>query len=411
MGSDDDDTLQIALHSLQTEAANFGTRWIGDARVRQDYTKAIREFADETLAAVRRGDIAAREGARVANEARNLLMDSARLRLSDLGLARSQALKDTGIALNTLMDKYAQRLFGKSFASLTEAQQGRVALEVIDASGRSRPSVTAGARRLNALGRGLWVFTIGVSVYNVATAENTAHAVVREGVTLGGGWAGGAAGGAVAGLACGPGAPVCVAIGVFVGGALGALGADAGFSWLTRRAESTVDRLRRVRPAYGFPGKSPPVFCFAGDTPVLVPGGARRIDSFVSGDRLLAAGSLGHIPRETQVLSAERHVADVDWVLLRLESGDLLRVTPGHWMLTIDGWKLSEAVRPGHLLATSQAGAVRVAGVVREHAWNAAVYHLNTDFGTYLVSLHGVIVTGRRATNDAVPTRAAKSSA
>jgi hypothetical protein len=39
------------------------------------------------------------------------------------------------------------------------------------------------------------------------------------------------AGGAAAGLACGPGAPVCVAVGVFVGGALAALGADFAFEF------------------------------------------------------------------------------------------------------------------------------------------------------------------------------------
>ncbi|QCP13991.1 hypothetical protein FCL38_28915 [Pseudoduganella umbonata] len=37
------------------------------------------------------------------------------------------------------------------------------------------------------------------------------------------------AAGALAGLACGPGAPVCVTIGAFVGGALAAFG--AGFVW------------------------------------------------------------------------------------------------------------------------------------------------------------------------------------
>ena len=45
-------------------------------------------------------------------------------------------------------------------------------------------------------------------------------------------FAGGAAGGALAGLACGPGVPLCVTVGVYVGGALGALGADYSFGWL-----------------------------------------------------------------------------------------------------------------------------------------------------------------------------------
>lgn len=40
-------------------------------------------------------------------------------------------------------------------------------------------------------------------------------------------WTGaGIGGGAIAGLACGPGAPVCITIGAFVGGAVAALGVD-----------------------------------------------------------------------------------------------------------------------------------------------------------------------------------------
>ena len=38
-------------------------------------------------------------------------------------------------------------------------------------------------------------------------------------------------GGAVAGLACGPGAPVCVTVGVFVGGIIGSFGADFTFEY------------------------------------------------------------------------------------------------------------------------------------------------------------------------------------
>ncbi|MCG8549250.1 MAG: hypothetical protein MI799_02480 [Desulfobacterales bacterium] len=56
-----------------------------------------------------------------------------------------------------------------------------------------------------------------------AVAENKVKATAREGVVIGGGFAGG---GAVAGLVCGPGALVCVTIGVLAGGAFGALSAD-----------------------------------------------------------------------------------------------------------------------------------------------------------------------------------------
>ena len=60
----------------------------------------------------------------------------------------------------------------------------------------------------------------------MATAEDKTREVAHEAAVLGGGFVGSAAAGAVAGLACGPGAPVCVTLGVFIGGVLGALGTD-----------------------------------------------------------------------------------------------------------------------------------------------------------------------------------------
>nr|MDC2855380.1 hypothetical protein [Ningiella sp. W23] len=110
-------------------------------------------------------------------------------------------------------------------------QKNQVYLEIIESSGRPRPAVNSAAQKYTKLGRGLLLVTLGVAVYNIAVADDKAKATAREGVVIGGGFAGGAAGGVLAGLACGPGAPVCVTVGVFVGGALGALGADVSFGW------------------------------------------------------------------------------------------------------------------------------------------------------------------------------------
>jgi predicted lipid-binding transport protein (Tim44 family) len=73
----------------------------------------------------------------------------------------------------------------------------------------------------------LWILSISLSVYNVATAQDKTTAALHEARDLGVGLAGGMAGGAIAGLMCGPGAPVCVTVGVFVGGALAVLGVQA----------------------------------------------------------------------------------------------------------------------------------------------------------------------------------------
>ncbi|PCM43754.1 hypothetical protein CPA50_15470 [Marinobacter sp. ANT_B65] len=78
-------------------------------------------------------------------------------------------------------------------------------------------------------GKSFIALTIALAVYNIATAEDKLLASAKESAVIGGGLLGSVAGGAAAGLACGPGAPVCVGIGVFVGGVMFAIGAEITF--------------------------------------------------------------------------------------------------------------------------------------------------------------------------------------
>lgn len=221
--------LEGALNLLMVEATNFGQRFINDAGVRQGYIRQTRAVADALRESVRTGQLTPREAAIECNQLRNSIMEAARIRTSDLGRAQAQALKATGKTLEELQEYYARKLFQKSFDALSAADKDQVWLEIVEASGRARPSVNAKAIRLAKLGRGLVFLSVGIAVYNIATAENKGRQTVKEGVMAGGGILGGMAGGAVAGLACGPGAPVCVGIGVFVGGAAAALGVDFAF--------------------------------------------------------------------------------------------------------------------------------------------------------------------------------------
>lgn len=223
--------LEGSLSQMESAALNFAHRFINDGKVRMSYINQTRKLAQEYRSKVRSGVITAGEAANQVQGIRNQILEAQRLRTSDLGKAIAIKLKKTGLTLPELTEKYARNKFGTSFANLSPGNQNRVYLEIIDSSGRPRPSMNAAATRYSNLGRGLLVVTIGVAVYNIATAEDKIKATGREGVIVGGGFAGGAAGGAMAGLACGPGAPVCVTVGVFVGGALGALGADLAFGW------------------------------------------------------------------------------------------------------------------------------------------------------------------------------------
>lgn len=224
--------LEASLSQMESAALNFAHRFINDGKVRTSYINQTRKLAQEYRAKVGSGAITPEAAAHQVQQIRNQILEAQRLRTSDLGKAIAVNLKKTGLTLSELTDKYAKSMFGKSFLSLPDANQNKVYLEIIESSGRPRPSMNATAGKYSALGRGLLVVTIGAAVYNIAVAEDKVTATAREGVIIGGGFAGGAAGGALAGLACGPGAPVCVTVGVFVGGALGALGADFTFGWL-----------------------------------------------------------------------------------------------------------------------------------------------------------------------------------
>lgn len=226
--------LDIALQILEAEAANFARVFIQDSNVRFSYMKQTRAMSAEIRALHNAGKITASEGARRANDLRNVIMEAARIKSSSIGNAKATQLKAKGKTLGELLEYYAKKKFSTSFTRLNTAQQNKVYLEVIEAAGRSRPKVNAAAVRMSRLGKGFAVLTIGIAVYNITTAEDKVEATAREGVTIGGGILGGMGAGAATGLVCGPGAPVCSTVLVFVGGALGAFGADLAFDWFSK---------------------------------------------------------------------------------------------------------------------------------------------------------------------------------
>ncbi len=229
---DETEKLHAALRLFETQAMNFGTRFIQDASVRARYFKEVRRMSEDILGRVGSGKLTAAEAAQEANLLRNQIMEVSRLKSSDIGRAAAERLKSAGKSLAELEEFYAQKQFGHTFSRLTAAERRTVHLAIVESAGRARTSVTARAVRMGRLGRAFVVLSLSLAVYNVTTAENKAEAVGREAAALGGGILGGAAAGAATGLVCGPGAPVCSTVLVFVGGALGALGMDFTFSWI-----------------------------------------------------------------------------------------------------------------------------------------------------------------------------------
>lgn len=218
--------FEDAIRALEAEIANIGVHLTIDSSARQTYSQQIKAMADKLRVDATSGRISWRQAAEQAQETRNLIMDIIRGRSTPVGRAMAEQLKSEGRTLNELIARKTQQIHGNNavFDRLTPAQKNSVYAEIVRSSGQSNPRVSATMRRLSYAGRGLIVLSIALSVYTVATAEDKLDAAGEELAITGAGIGGGIAGGALAGLACGPGAPVCVTIGAFVGGALAAFG-------------------------------------------------------------------------------------------------------------------------------------------------------------------------------------------
>jgi hypothetical protein len=220
------EVLYKSLDDLKATTTNFAIRFINDVPARVKYNNSSQQMCLEIISEVKTGKITALQGAEKAQTARNIIMDQIRKITSDIGKAEAAKMKLTGKTLDYLENKYALEDFKKPFNTLSETERNQVWLKIVKKAGAPNNDINLKVRKFGRVGRLLIVFTLAVAVYNVYTADDKATAAEREGVVLGGGFLGGAAGGAIAGLACGPGAPVCSTIGVFIGGLLGAIGSD-----------------------------------------------------------------------------------------------------------------------------------------------------------------------------------------
>lgn len=221
--------FENAIKALEAQAANLGAHLTIDSASRQAYTREIATMAEVLRRDAVSGKITWAQAAQQAQETRNLVMEATRLRSTPVGRSFAQRMKPTGFSLNELIAKHARKMYGESviFSRLTLAQKNRIYAGVVAAAGRSNVKVSAALARVAFSGRSLLILSLGISTYTIVTSTDKVAAAKKEALVTGGGIAGGIAGGALAGLACGPGAPLCVTVGAFAGGALAAY--SAGF--------------------------------------------------------------------------------------------------------------------------------------------------------------------------------------
>ncbi|KGD72572.1 hypothetical protein HA49_17890 [Tatumella morbirosei] len=224
LDSDGKAKFESAVNALQGNVSAAAARLSVDPRLRLEYSRRIKEMAADLKAKANSGIISWEKAALEAQETRNLIMDMVRTRSTPLGRAMAERMKTSGVTLNELVAKKTASMYGSraDFNRLSETQKNQVYARIVESAGKSNPQVNLRMLKLSRAAKGLIVLSVGVSIYEIYTSENKASETGRQIAINGAGIAGGWAGGAVAGLMCGPGAPVCVLLGGFVGGALAA---------------------------------------------------------------------------------------------------------------------------------------------------------------------------------------------
>lgn len=223
--------FEAEIKAFEAQIANAGVHITIDSAARAQYGQLIKALSDDLRGQATSGRITWAQAASKAQEARNAVMQVIRHKSTPVGRAIAESLKKEGRTLNQLVAKKTIELFGPGadFDKLSPTQKNGVYASIVKSAGKSDPVVTTTMRRLSYAGRGLVVLSVALSVYTIAQAEDKTAAAGRELAVTGASITGGIAGGAVAGLACGPGAPICVTVGAFVGGTLAALGVS--FMW------------------------------------------------------------------------------------------------------------------------------------------------------------------------------------
>ncbi len=216
--------LSAELQLLESSARNFGMRFAMDNRSRRHYNRTIAAMSQEIYQEFLSGKYTVIEAAEKACGLRNELMMISRQHSSDVGRAKATKLKPDPVSFTDLKEDKSKKLFSRKFSSLSKSEQGKVYLEIVQSSARNRKAATKSANWKGSAGRTFLLLSLSIATYDVLQAKNKTKAVVYNGAVMAGSAGSGAAMGAAGGMICGPGAPLCVGIGVFVGGIMGAIG-------------------------------------------------------------------------------------------------------------------------------------------------------------------------------------------
>jgi hypothetical protein len=221
--------LKSARESLEAAGIYFSTSAISDATVRARYAEGIRRISRMVQEEVDAGRMSASEGAAFCNSMRNQIMEETRRVTSPQGLAAAQAKKAHGYTLDTILDRYSNRLFSKPFRYLTEAEKDQAYYSAIEAAGRNDVVVTAKTARLRTAGKVGILVSAALAGYSILTADDKLTETARQGTIIEGGMIGAFLAGLTISTICGPGAPFCAVAVLIIGSTAGATVTDVAY--------------------------------------------------------------------------------------------------------------------------------------------------------------------------------------
>lgn len=222
-----DSPLDRALELMEGTALRFSLDAISDEKVRASYMKNIKRMSQQTLADVKAGIITAHEGVQFSDELRNKIMMEHRKFTSAQGLAIVQKKKPDGRTLDSLFDRYSERLFKKKYNSLSPTEQTKIHYTILEAAGRDDASFTKGTQKMRMMGKLGILVTAALATYQILNADNKPKETARQGIIVGSGAVGGLLAGLGVSALCGPGAPICAIAVVLVGSIAGGVAGEA----------------------------------------------------------------------------------------------------------------------------------------------------------------------------------------
>jgi len=228
-------------------------------------------------------------------------------------------------------------------------------------------------------GRALIVVGVGVSAYRIGTAsEEELPRVIGEEA---GGWAGGLGGAALVGAGCVALGIVTGGIGLFICGLAGGIAGGLGGSYVGGEIGESISRGRGRSEGWGI--QPFPIWCFTGDTRVLVADSSwKPISEIEVGEKVVAFDESENSLKTCEVKKVFER-SPQDYLKIELDNGITVKVTPRHRLLANYGWTPAGDLKVGDSLyyygGTSDSPTLHsVSRITREPA-ERRVYDLSVE--------------------------------